>query len=96
MSSRSEQASLAVSKLFSASKRETLSRRERRNGYLHVGQCSADHGDEVRGFTETREQIPDLRRHLFGRQAEPFHITNCNELFRSWRTDGGSRRLTFN
>ena len=25
-----------------------------------------------RGFTEAREQIPDLRRHFFGRQAEPF------------------------
>ena len=25
-----------------------------------------------RGFTEAREQIPDLRRHFFDRQAEPF------------------------
>jgi len=31
-----------------------------------------------RGFTEAREQIPDLRRHFFDRQAEPF--IPCHQL----------------
>jgi uncharacterized protein len=31
-----------------------------------------------RGFTEAREQIPDLRRHFFDRQVEPF--VPCHEL----------------
>jgi uncharacterized protein len=25
-----------------------------------------------RGFTEAREQLPELRRHFFDRQADPF------------------------